>query len=98
MASATANGTFRNYEGGFAWLYNVVWNFGFGYTLTTLNGNKYHQGSLTADYLLSARTDVYVESIFQHAVGDTAHADIISMTGSSGRNQLLLRIGMRHRF
>jgi predicted porin len=97
-AAATADGTFRNYEGGVAWLYNAAWNFGFGYTLTTLNGNKYHQGNLTADYFLSKRTDVYVESIFQHAVGDTAHADIISMAGSSDRNQLLLRIGMRHRF
>ncbi|WP_081081482.1 porin [Burkholderia stagnalis] len=97
-ASAAANGTFHNYEGGVSWLFRSFWNFGFGYALTTLNGNKYHQGNLTADYFLSKRTDVYVQSIFQHATGDTAHADVISMPGSSGRNQLLLRVGMRHKF
>lgn len=96
--SAAANGTFRNYEGGVTWLYRPFLNFGFGYTLTTLDGNRYHQGNLTADYFLSKRTDVYVQSIFQHATGETAHADIISMPGSSGSNQVLLRIGMRHKF
>ncbi|GAB7549407.1 porin [Cupriavidus sp. 8B] len=96
--SAASNGTFRNYEGGVAWLYDYSWNFGFGYTLTTMNGNKYHQGNLTADYFLSKRTDVYVQTIFQHADGDTAHAAIISMPGSSGSNQMLFRVGMRHKF
>lgn len=95
--TGASSGIFRNYEAGIAYRPSA-WLFGFGYTMTTLLDNKYHQGNLTADYFFSKRTDVYVQSIFQHAVGDTAKADIISMPGSSTRNQLILRIGMRHKF
>lgn len=88
---------FRNYQGGFSYT-NVAQVYGIGYGLTTLGANKYHQLNLTFDYFLSRRTDVYVQLIIMHATGDSAAAAIISIPASSSGNQVLLRIGMRHKF
>lgn len=67
---------------------------------------RYQQVSLQVDEFLSKRTDVYAEAIFQHAAGDAmasglaggAVAQIYANMPSSGQNQVLLRVAMRHRF
>ncbi|MEK7917687.1 porin [Burkholderia contaminans] len=61
---------------------------------------KYNQLNAMADYRLSSRTDVYVQGIFQHATGG-ANADIYDgFAGgqSTTNNQVLARVGMRHKF
>ena len=55
------------------------------------------QGALQADYLLSKRTDVYLESIYQRA-SSGAPAVINTNDPASGRNQLMIATGIRHRF
>jgi predicted porin len=67
---------------------------------------RYQQVSLQVDEFLSKRTDVYAEAIYEHAAGDAmasglaggAVAQIYPNKASSGQNQVLLRVAMRHRF
>jgi general bacterial porin, GBP family len=64
---------------------------------------KYHQASLTFDYFLSKRTDVYLLGIYQHAAGAATVASIAPNAYGAGgpstsKNQTLIRLGMRHKF
>ncbi|RZF28367.1 porin [Paraburkholderia sp. UYCP14C] len=67
------------------------------YTYTKATGQHWHQAGLQAVYLLSKRTDTYIETIFQRASTD-APAVINSVEPASARNQLLVGAGIRHRF
>ncbi|SAL48843.1 porin [Caballeronia humi] len=67
------------------------------YVYTNGNGAHWHQGAVQADYLLSKRTDIYLESIYQRA-SSGAPAVINTNDPSSGRNQLMIATGIRHRF
>ncbi|WP_061127676.1 porin [Caballeronia catudaia] len=67
------------------------------YVYTNGGGAHWHEGGLQVDYLLSKRTDVYLESIYQRA-SSGAPAVINTNDPSSGRNQLMLTTGIRHRF
>jgi predicted porin len=80
---------------------------GAGYTFT--NGKvdatgqkpKYGQLNAIADYALSKRTDVYVMGIYQHAMSGGVTADIYAPLfagASSNSNQLVGRVGIRHKF
>ena len=64
---------------------------------------KWHQVMLQSDYMLSRRTDIYLEGVYQHASGTLGDgranvAAIGSLTPSSTTNQVAVTIGMRHRF
>ncbi|WP_175816895.1 porin [Burkholderia diffusa] len=64
---------------------------------------NWHQVSLMLDYDLSKRTSVYVQGAYQHATGKTGtdfdNAFILgSAAPSSGRNQMVYRAAMTHRF
>ncbi|SAK66179.1 porin [Caballeronia glebae] len=67
------------------------------YVYTNGGGAHWHEGALQVDYLLSKRTDVYLESVYQRA-SSGAPAVINTNDPSSGRNQLMLSTGIRHRF
>ncbi|MGF6735070.1 GBP family porin [Paraburkholderia youngii] len=67
------------------------------YNYTKGSNQHWHQAGLQAAYLLSRRTDAYVETVYQRASTD-APAVINSAGPSSGRNQLLIGAGIRHRF
>ncbi len=59
--------------------------------------------SLQADYSLSKRTDVYVESVYQHASGKLGNAGanvamINTLSPSTTQNQVAAGVGLRHRF
>ncbi|WP_118184697.1 porin [Paraburkholderia phosphatilytica] len=63
----------------------------------------YNQGVLGAVYLLSKRTDLYADVMYQHAsgtdsTGGPAVAALNGLTASSTPNQMLTIVGMRHRF
>jgi predicted porin len=80
------------------------------YTHTDFNATtgklhpNYQTVGLMADYFLSKRTDVYVQSVYQHVGGDKTGTvlDFAYVPGaddvSSGRNQVVVRIAMRHKF
>jgi predicted porin len=73
-------------------------------TGTANNGDpKWHTVSLTGDYSLSKRTDVYVEGVYQHASGELGNfganvAAINTLAPSSTGNQVAATVGLRHRF
>ncbi|TAM52518.1 MAG: porin [Paraburkholderia sp.] len=80
---------------------------GAGYTFTTgkvdATGQKPKYGQLNAiaDYRLSKRTDVYAMGVYQHAMSGGVTADIyapILGAASSTKNQVLARVGIRHKF
>ncbi|WP_155651230.1 hypothetical protein [Burkholderia stagnalis] len=57
-----------------------------------------------SDYFLSKRTDLYAQAAYQHAGGDATGSvmDTAYVIGSGGpsssNNQMLVRLGIRHRF
>ncbi|MDR5781803.1 porin [Caballeronia sp. LZ065] len=64
---------------------------------------KWQTFSLEADYMLSKRTDVYVEAVYQHASGQLGNARanvamINTLSPSSTGNQVAATVGLRHRF
>lgn len=63
---------------------------------------KWHEGIVQADYRLSRRTDIYVESLYQTVSGgggNTAfNASMFNVTPSANNRQLLFVAGMRHSF
>ncbi|MGX7006077.1 porin [Caballeronia sp. KNU42] len=65
-----------------------------------LTNNHSNQGGITLDYLLSKRTDVYVNAIYQRASGGAdAFASVNgTFATSSSASQTVLRVGMRTLF
>jgi predicted porin len=97
---------FNNYEVWGNYHLTPAATLGLGYTYTDghvdFNGAtpKYGQVNFMADYALSKRTDVYFMGIYQHAMAD-AFADIYQgLTGnqSTTTNQVVARVGIRHKF
>ncbi|RZT36404.1 porin [Cupriavidus agavae] len=82
----------------------------YAYTRATFDASsgkrhpEYHSAGLMADYLFSKRTDVYVQTVFQHVAGDKTGSvlDAAYVAGaanvSSNQNQLVFRLGVRHFF
>lgn len=97
-SSSAMHALFRNYDLGIAYRAAAGDVYGVGYVYTTLAAKKYGQLNLTADHFLSARSDIYAQVILQQARGAGASANIISLPAAAGNRQLLLRIGMRHKF
>jgi len=90
--------SFRNLQTGVSYRATSAQRYGLGYGLTMLDAKRYHQFNLTFDYVLSKRTDLYLQLITMRAGGHGATAAVISMPGASGSNQALLRVGLRHTF
>ncbi len=92
--------------------YNVSINYSvrpqiiLGVALMQTNGDysvtgkqpKWSQLNLQFDYVLSKRSDLFANVIYQRATGDATAANIFGFNASSGREQTLLTLGVRHRF
>lgn len=60
---------------------------------------KYHILGGIADYFLSKRTDVYLQSTWMHAAGDATVAALAPVeAASSSVNQVIVRVGLRTKF
>jgi general bacterial porin, GBP family len=63
---------------------------------------KWHEAIAQADYSFSRRTDVYLESLYQVVTGgggiSVFNASIFNVPASANNRQLLLVVGLRHRF
>jgi predicted porin len=70
-----------------------------GFTSATPHWN---QVMAQADYLLSARTDIYVEGVYQRVSGGNGNgafdASIFTLDPSAGNEQVAVAIGVKHRF
>jgi len=89
--------SFSNYEINANWQATPTVALAGMFTYTRGAGAHWNQGALQADYVLSERTDTYVEAIYQRA-SDGAPAVINSAMPSSNGNQLLFAAGIRHHF
>ncbi|CAN7738256.1 MULTISPECIES: porin [unclassified Caballeronia] len=99
------NARFNNYEANVRYMFTPAWSVSGAYTYTDgkLNGRnpKWNQLSLQTSYLLSKRTDVYIQTEVQQVSEDGLKigADIFGMSTASNNNrQLGVTVGMRHRF
>ncbi|CAB3761259.1 porin [Paraburkholderia solisilvae] len=100
--------SFSNYEVNASYLVTPTLSLSGEYTFTdgalsTASGAhrpKWHEVSLQADYLFSKRTDVYLQGSYQHIDSDGSGltADIAAQSPSSNDQQLVVAVGLRHRF
>jgi predicted porin len=91
--------TAQAYEVGTKVSFAPAWYAGLDYAMTRIEKNTYHQLNSIVDYSLSKRTDVYGMVSWQRALGPTAHAKVSAVLPSStSGNQIVYRVGMRHRF
>ncbi|HEY3599712.1 MAG TPA: porin [Paraburkholderia sp.] len=67
------------------------------YSYTKGSGAHWHEGALQADYVMSKRTDAYLEAVYQRA-SSGAPAVVNSFDPSASCSQLLVGTGIRHRF
>jgi predicted porin len=97
---------FENYEVWGKYFITPALEAALGYTFTDGHVDagglkpKYNQFNAVVDYHLSKRTDVYVMGVFEHATGG-ANADIydgVAGAQSSTQNQVVARVGIRHKF
>lgn len=87
---------------------NVTFTGSYAFTLgrytnaTTTANPKWHQVNLQAAYYFSKRTDVYVDAVYQHVIGGEgtpfANAILCGYAQSSTPTQIVVGLGMRHRF
>ena len=94
---AVSSAAFNNYEVNGIFQLTPTVSLAGMYTYTNGSSAHWHQGALQADYLLSKRTDTYLETVYQRA-SSGAPAVINTSDPSSSRNQLLIAAGIRHRF
>jgi general bacterial porin, GBP family len=106
--SAHGDVSFNNYELNGKYNLTPAVTFGLAYVYTDghVDNNgprgddpKWSQIEAQAIYAFSKRTDVYIEGIYQHAIGQGYVAFINGSGGASSTdNQVVATIGMRHRF
>ncbi len=100
--------SFSNYELNVSYLITPTVSLSGEYTytdgaLSTSSGShhpKWHEASVQADYLFSKRTDVYVQASYQHINSDNSGltADVSGQSPSSTDQQVVVAVGLRHRF
>ncbi|OUL94990.1 porin [Paraburkholderia hospita] len=105
----TGTATFNSYNvfaryavSPFLWL-NGSYDYLVGGAIDGKDSAKYHMFNASVDYFFSKRTDVYFMANYQIAsgtdsTGQPAVASYLTITPSNTAHQVVLRIGMRHRF
>nr|WP_284509408.1 porin [Caballeronia sp. GAFFF2] len=58
----------------------------------------WHELNATVDYILSKRTDIAMLAFAQQAAGDVTHATVLGYGPSSSKRQLVVTLGIRHKF
>ena len=89
------------------WMPDLASQFVYSYThgsgAGTIGSSSYNTLSLSLDYYLSKRTDVYVIGSTQFAsgtdsTGHAARATLNALTASSTNRQTFVQVGVRHKF
>jgi predicted porin len=86
-----------------SFLSEVVYSDTRGSGVGSIGSSRYNNVSLSLDYYLSKRTDVYIISSTQFAggtdsTGRAARATLNALTASSSNRQMFVQLGMRHKF
>ncbi|SCZ42401.1 Outer membrane protein (porin) [Burkholderia vietnamiensis] len=95
--AAMRSSSLSNYEVNATWQLTETIALAGMYTYTAAAGPHWHTGALQCDYTLSKRTDLYIESVYLRGSSGSTVA-INGIDPSSGRNQLLVATGIRHKF
>lgn len=102
----------NNYEANARYAITPAWSVSAAYTFTdgtysdaaTGGGSpKWHTAMLQTDYMLSKRTDLYLEGAYQRAYGapvgsPLGHAMLNTLSPSSTGSQVAVLAGLRHQF
>lgn len=88
---------FSNYEANATWQMTPNFSLAGMYVFTNASSAHWHVGAVQGDYQLSKRTDVYAQALYQRA-SSGAVAVINTNDPSSGRSQVMIATGVRHRF
>ncbi len=105
-AGLSGTATFNSAELGLQYQLTPALSLAAAYTYTdggTTSRATYQQGAVSADYVLSKRTDVYLLGVLQHAsgvdsTGRAARAAINGLSPSSSDQQATVRFAIRHKF
>ncbi|CAN7743782.1 MULTISPECIES: porin [unclassified Caballeronia] len=98
MKGGNSTAVLSTWEGGVTyWLTPAVSVLG-GYAYSKLNETRWGQYMVSADYFLSKRTDLYALLNYEHVHGGDVQATLFTATPSSGGNQTIVSLGIRHRF
>jgi predicted porin len=84
-------------------LSEIVYSYTRGSGVGDIGSSRYNNASLSLDYYLSKRTDVYIISSTEFAggtdsTGRAARATLNALTASSSNRQTFVQLGMRHKF
>lgn len=89
----------RFYEASVSYFITPSFMFGVNDTYTKLQSDRWNTTGAAIHYFLSKRTDVYAVAAYEHAMGTAQSSDILLAGGvSSSINQMVGRVGIRHRF
>ena len=92
-----ASATLRTTEGGIKYSINYTLFLAASYARSTFADKGWNQFVAGADYLLSKRTDLYLNAVYLHASAG-AQAEVFLLPASSSNNQTVVAVGMRHAF
>ncbi|PTB22515.1 porin [Trinickia symbiotica] len=92
-----ASATLRTAEGGVRYSINYALSLAGSYAHSTLAGKGWNQFVGGADYLLSKRTDIYLNAVYLHA-SSGVQAELFGVPASSSNSQTVVTLGMRHAF
>jgi outer membrane protein OmpU len=98
MKSGGSTAVLRTLEGGLTYSLTPTVTLSGGYAYSKLNETHWGQYMLSADYFLSKRTDLYALLNYEHVQGGDATATLFTAAPSSGSNQTIASLGIRHRF
>jgi outer membrane protein OmpU len=92
-----ASASLRTAEGGITYSINFAFSLAAGYARSTLANNGWNQFVVGADYVLSKRTDIYLNAVYLHASAGV-QAEMFSLPASSSNSQTVVALGLRHAF
>lgn len=98
MRSGGASAVLTTWEGGLTYRLTPTMSLLGGYAYSKLNEARWGQYMVSFDYFLSKRTDLYALLNYEHVHGGDVTATLFTATPSSGANQAIASLGIRHRF
>lgn len=91
------NAWLRTAEGGVKYMFNYALFVTMSYARSTLSGKAWNQFVAGTDYLLSKRTDIYLNAVYLRASAGV-RSEIFMLPASSSSSQTVVSLGIRHLF
>jgi general bacterial porin, GBP family len=106
LGFGASSARFQNFEGNIRYALTPALSLAGAYTYTRANfgggvNPNYNSVNLQTDYLLSKRTDIYLQGDWQHVSSNSANIGPYLnglSSASTTQDQVAVTVGMRHRF